>query len=130
MTRRSSWLRLRERTGRPLRRGTWSHGRRSIEERVEKDPRTLPFASTQMAEMPDTSALQSSWAAFKSVRKWDNLSLRIAVYYVQVMQTERITRDGSNAGRNRGFNGSGWRKRWKTELSFIGRDSESSPKPS
>src|SRR5262249_3006107 len=79
-----------------------------------------------------SSALQNRARAgtFPSVRKWDNLSLRIAVYYVQVIAEERITRTEQNAGRNRISRVSGWRERCKTKLPIVGRDSESSFKPS
>src|SRR5262249_4117411 len=75
-------------------------------------------------------AHSNSEALFPGVPEWDNLSLRIAVYYVQVIAEERITGTEHNAGRKRGFRVSGWRERGTTELPIVGRDSESSFKPS
>ncbi len=72
------------------------------------------------------SAFQRSWGsllrgrcieseakagAFKSVRKWDNLSLRIALWGVQVIASREDYKDLEDAGRNSSFTSGGWRKR-------------------
>src|SRR6185437_10650951 len=50
-------------------------------------------------------------AAFKSVRKWDNLSLRIVGSRVQVIASREDYEDHRDAGRNSGISSNGWRER-------------------
>ncbi len=81
--------------------------------------------------MTTTLFKRAAWPTFPSVRKWDNLSLRIVVWHVQVIATREDYEDLENAGRNSGFGASGWREQYKTtELPITGSDGESSPKPS
>jgi hypothetical protein len=79
-------------------------------------------------EAADPKELAGRPKDFPSVRKWDTLSLRITVGFVQVIARREDYEDRIDASRLSNSRGDGWRERWYKKLPFFRRDGESSPK--